>query len=424
MLERYFVRPQTVDRIRASWLGPAIEEYVTWLASQGYAARNVFRRVPLLVRFGEFTAARGVKALEDLPGHVEAFVSQRVEERKRSCRTEEGRRRVASEARTPLEQMLRLIVPGFTGTGRPHKRIPPFAEQAPDFFEYLREERGLRPASILHYQHHLLRFEEYLAQVGVHALAELSPPILSAFVVERRAGGLARTSIRDTCGVLRVFLRYAHREQLVPSDLSETVEWPQVYRLSTIPRSITWSEVRQVLDQVERRSASGKRDYVILLLLVTYGLRGREVAALTLDDIDWKRERLRIPERKAGHSTAFPLSTAVGNALVDYLQHGRPATSDRHVFFRALAPFEPLSSAAVSSRAAHYLRKAGVVVPRPGSHTLRHTCVQRLVDADFSFKAIGDYVGHRSPASTEIYGKVAIEALRQVALGDGEEVLR
>ena len=76
----------------------------------------------------------------------------------------------------------------------------------------------------------------------------------------------------------------------------------------------------------DRRSPCGKRDWAILMLLVTYGLRGREVAALTLDDIDWKRERLRVPERKAGHSTAFPLSVSVGEALLDYLQHGRPQT--------------------------------------------------------------------------------------------------
>jgi integrase len=160
------------------------------------------------------------------------------------------------------------------------------------------------------------------------------------------------------------------------------------------------------------------------MLLVTYGLRGREVAALTLDDIDWKRERLRVPERKAGHSTAFPLSVSVGEALVDYLQHGRPQTEQRRVFFRAAAPIKPIGPAAVSCRARHYLLKAGIEVPRPGSHTLRHTCVQRLVDADFTLKTIGDFVGHRSAQSTEIYAKVAVEPLRQVVLGgDGEEVL-
>jgi site-specific recombinase XerD len=146
------------------------------------------------------------------------------------------------------------------------------------------------------------------------------------------------------------------------------------------------------------------------------------VASLTLDDIDWKRERLLVSERKAGHNTAYPLSSAVAEAIIDYLKHGRPQTSERHLFFRAIAPRVPLASSAVSLRVTNYLHKAGIPVGRPGSHTLRHSCVQRLVDAEFSFKAIGDYVGHASPSSTQVYTKVALEALREVALGHGEEL--
>jgi integrase len=223
--------------------------------------------------------------------------------------------------------------------------------------------------------------------------------------------------------VLRVFLRYAHREGVLSADLSGAVGWPQVYRLSNIPRSISWDDVNRVLASVDRRTEAGRRNYAILLLLVTYGLRGREVAALSLDDIDWKNDRLRVPERKAGHSTAFPLSPVVGEAILDYLRHGRPETSDRHLFFRAVAPRRPIGAAAVSSMCRAYLLSAGVDVPRPGSHTLRHSAVQRLIDADFDLKTIGDFVGHRSSRSTEVYAKVAVEALREVALGDGEAVL-
>jgi site-specific recombinase XerD len=273
------------------------------------------------------------------------------------------------------------------------------------------------------YRHHLDRFEAYLQRIGVESIKDLSPAIVSAFVVERAASGLAKSTVRDGAGVLRVFLRYAHREGVLATDICGAVGWPQVYRLSNIPRSISWEDVNRVLGGVDRRTAVGKRDYAILLLLVTYGLRAREVAALTLDDIDWRRERLAVPERKAGHSTAFPLSSVVGEALVDYLRKGRPATTGRQVFFRAAAPRRPIGPAAVSSLARAYLLKAGVDVPRPGSHTLRHSAVQRLVDADFDLKTIGDFVGHRSARSTEVYAKVAVEALREVALGDGEEVL-
>jgi integrase len=206
----------------------------------------------------------------------------------------------------------------------------------------------------------------------------------------------------------------------VGQDLSAAVEMPQVYRLAAVPRSITWDEVRRMLEVVDRRTVKGRRDYAILLLLVTYGLRAHEVSKLTLDDIDWERERLQVPERKAGHSTAYPLAGVIAEALIDYLKQGRPETADRHLFIRTLAPRAPISNGAVSSSVAVYLKKAGIQVHRPGAHTLRHTCVQRLVDAEFPLKTIGDYVGHRSSQSTQIYTKVAMAPLREVAMGDGE----
>ena len=195
---------------------------------------------------------------------------------------------------------------------------------------------------------------------------------------------------------------------------------PQVYRLADVPRSITWDEVRRTLEAVDRRTIRGRRDYAILLFLVTYGLRAHEVAKLTLEDIDWKRERFQVPERKAGHATAYPLAGVVAEALIDYLKRGRPETEDRHLFFRVVAPRSPITPATVSSSVAFYLQKAEIKVRKGGSHTLRHTFVQRLIDAEFPLKTIGDYVGHRSPESTRIYTKVAIEALREVAMGDGE----
>lgn len=426
MLETYYIKPTTVDRIRASWIGPEVESYAAWLAEHGYGARTVLRRVPLLVAFGDYARRYGAASVADLPDHVEAFVAEQVSRHRRARRRGPVRAEVAKELRGPIEQMLSVVMPGFEGTGRRHLEDPFItgALTVPGLFEYLVAERGLRPGTILHYRHHLHRFEAYLGRVGLESLTGLSPALLSAFVAERVGSGLGKTTIRDTCGVLRVFLRYAHREGLVGRNLSTAVEWPQVYRLSTIPRSIPWEDVARVLGAIDRRTPCGRRDHAILLLLVTYGLRAREIAALTLEDIDWKRERLAVPERKAGHATAFPLSTAVGEALVDYLREGRPSTDDRHVFLRAQAPVRPLGHAAVSGIARRHLLEAGIDVPRPGSHTLRHTAVQRLVDAELSWKTIGDFIGHRSPRSTEIYTKVAVEPLRRVALGDGEEVLR
>jgi site-specific recombinase XerD len=422
MLDRFFSRPDTIDRICSSWIGAAIVQYVTWLAERHFSARTVCRRVPILMHFGDFARGRGAKEWQELPQHVETFVTTWVADHSGSQHSAQARHKIAKDARVPVEQMLSLVVIDFRGRGRPHKPPHPFLQVAPAFFDYLRDERGLRENSVKQYSHYLRRLAAYLHTIGVQHLRQLSPPVLSGFVIDL-SQHVACTSMRTACGVLHVFLGYLYRERILPKDLRNAVEPPQTYRLAKIPRSITWDEVRRLLEAVECRTPTGRRDYAMLLLLVTYGLRGREVAALTLDDIDWRQNRLRIPERKAGHSTAFPLSPVVGQALLDYLQQGRPQTTDRHVFFRTLAPQQPITPAAVSARAAHYLRKIGVCVPRPGSHTLRHTCVQRLVDAEFDLKLIGDYVGHGSPASTEIYTKVDIEALRDIARGPGEEVV-
>lgn len=421
MLERYFSKPDTIDEIRACWLGDAIELYVSWLSDREYASACVRSRVPVLKRFAAFAWDRGARTCEELPDLVEPFVTRWIDERAASSRADR-RRKHGNEVRGPIEQLVALQVPSFAGRGRlPHARGP-FLDQAPGFFTYLREERGLSEGSERRYGHSLRIVERYLARIGVRRLAELSPAILSALVTEV-GRELSGTSMNGLCCSLRVFLRYAFREGLIARDLSGVIEAPRRHRLSTVPRSISWDEVRRMLESVDRRVAVGKRDYAILLLLVTYGLRAQEIAALTLDDIDWERERLLVPERKAGHCTAYPLSSVVGEALLDHLEKARPATSHRQVFLRVLAPRTPMTQHAISNRATHYLRKAGIRVRRPGSHTLRHSCVQRLVDAQFPFKTIGDYVGHRSPQSTEVYTKVDIASLRDVAIGDGEALL-
>ncbi len=421
MLEDYFVLPDTIDRIRGSWIGQPIEKYVAWMAEKGYSARSIYRRVPLLMRFGEFAHSRGISEFQKLPDQIEAFiVSELAKWGKR--KTEQVRKRLAKETRTYVEQMLCLIVPGFTGRGRPRHPENYFQNQAPDFFAFLREECGLRDTTIRIYSLNLRLFAAYLQKIGFDDLQHLSPPVFSGFISELAQQQASTSSLQSACGVLRVFVRYLYRLGLLPKDLSQCIEAPRTYRLAKIPRSITWDEVRRMFEAVDRRTRAGKRDYAILMLLVTYGMRSREVAALTLDDIDWQNERLRVRERKAGHSTAYPLSPVVGEAILEYLRRSRPETTDRHVFFRTVAPCVPLTYCAISSRTSYYMHKAGIAVSRAGSHTLRHTCVQRLVEAKFSLKMIGDYVGHRSATSTEVYTKVDIETLREVAYGDGEEI--
>jgi integrase/recombinase XerD len=265
MLESYFVRPGTVDRIRASWIGVPIEQYVAWLAEQGYAVRNVLRRVPILVRFGAFSADRGAKSWSDLPAHIDAFVAAWAETRYARANAA-ARRKEGAGVRNVIEQMLRFALPDHAAVNHRSHMPDPFVDRASGFFAYLRDERGLRETSIRQYRHFLRRFEVYLGRISCRELRALSPPIISAFITES-ADDFGPRAMIGQCSALRVFLRYLQREGIVKRDLSRGIEPPQVYRLADLPRSIGWDEVRRMLEAVDRRTPVGRRDYAILYCL-------------------------------------------------------------------------------------------------------------------------------------------------------------
>ena len=419
MLERYFRRPVTVDRIRALWLGPQIDRYVDWLEARHASSDSVVLHVSTLRHFNDFVCARGATAHQELPRHVQPFVDEWMRTHGSNCRGSAGRGSVLSGARVPVEQFLELTVPGFARVR--YRVATPFMASVPGFFTFLRDERGLRPGTCDGHAVELRKFEAFLQQ-GAVGLSDLSPSLLGRYVAER-AKSLVPTSLHDCTGALRVFLRYLHRENIIPADITRALPRGRKYKQSSLPRAIPWADVQRVLDGVDRRSSVGKRDYAILMLLASYGLRAREVAALELDDLDWAHSQLKVPARKGGHSSIYPLSASVGEAIIDYLRAGRPAVDDRHVFLNCRTPFGPINHYSISRLAAQHIVAAGIKVPRPGSHTLRHSCVQRLVESDVAFKAIGDYVGHRRAESTLVYAKVALHRLRQLAIGDAEEAL-
>jgi len=420
MLDQYFVRPESADRLRALWLGPAIDRYAEWLVSRRAAKATASQHLRTLVDLNQFAQRRGVERWDELPALVEDFVRYSSRRHGKWCQTLKDRRTVRSQSRAPVEQLLRLLIPEYVGTVR--RAVWPFQAEAPGFLDYLRDERGLRSETLRRYAHYLRSFEAYLQRVGTNRLAEISPALLSKFLTER-ARQLAPGGVCSCSGILRVLLRYLHRQGIVAKDLSRAVPRGRTYRHAGIPRSIPWAEVERVLASIDRRAQMGKRDYAILMLLATYGLRAQEVAALDLSAIDWPRSQFHVLTRKAGNSTSYPLAAAVGEAIIDYLRNGRPASDDRHVFLTVKAPFHGMKHFNISGLAGKYLHRAGVKVPRAGSHTFRHSCVQRLVEADVPFKMIGDYVGHRSEDSTQIYAKVALHKLRALTLGEAEDAL-
>ncbi|MGI8609484.1 MAG: site-specific integrase [Candidatus Dormibacteria bacterium] len=203
----------------------------------------------------------------------------------------------------------------------------------------------------------------------------------------------------------------------IDHDLSQQVATPRVYGLETVPRALVWADVVRLLATPDRSTAPGRRDYAILLLLAVYGMRSGEVVAMTLDDVDWRENRLRLHHSKGGDPSWYPLHPDVGAAIADYLLQGRPATSTQRIFVTFSAPVRPFSrSNAIGNIVMRHLRRAGIESPHRGSHTLRHSRAVHLLQQGFSLTAIGDMFGHHNMQSTFTYTKAALDDLRCVGL--------
>ncbi len=161
---------------------------------------------------------------------------------------------------------------------------------------------------------------------------------------------MARTTRRDSMrGYWSPFYAFCTGSEFWPRISVSRSKFPELFRLSSVPRSITWGEVRRVLEAVDRRTVRGRRDYAILLMLVTYGLRACEVARLTLDDIDRKHERLQIPDRKAGNSSCLSARGVVAEALIDYLKKRAARNCRKNGSFSESSPPRALSGPGASA---------------------------------------------------------------------------
>jgi len=189
-----------------------------------------------------------------------------------------------------------------------------------------------------------------------------------------------------------------------------------VYRLEQLPRVLAWETVSQLLLSINRTTAPGRRDYAMLLLMATYGLRNSDIVGLTLDDIAWRRETLQLTQHKTGQPLGLPLTDAVGTALLEYLRHERTPSACRRLFLRARAPIGPLARTAVTDVFQAWARRSGLAIPFQGAHCLRHSYALHLLRQGVSLKAIGDVLGHRTVESTCGYLRLSFQDLRDVAL--------
>lgn len=283
------------------------------------------------------------------------------------------------------------------------------------FAAYLKNVRGLSDTTIRSHHIYLSRF---LKQIGFdtnkQALPLLTLKEIEKFICDC-SRNLNRYSLQHVVGYLRAFLRFEYGKGNFQSQLHKMIDTPRVYQLEKIPHSLPWTIVNDLLNSVDRTETQGIRNYAMLCLITTYGLRSCEVVSLTLDDINWRAGTVYIFQGKTENNLVLPLTDDVGQALIDYLAL-RQELIYREIFLRIRAPAGPLKPTAVSEVFQRQVRLSGLDIPYQGPHCLRHSYAVHLLRKGASVKAIGDVLGHRSPESTCVYLRLATDDLRSVAL--------
>ena len=222
---------------------------------------------------------------------------------------------------------------------------------------------------------------------------------------------------------LRTFLHFCVHEGYVSRGLVHAVPRLRTYRLARVPHSLSEVQAQAVLESVDRGTDVRRRDYAILMMLHSYGVRGGQIRALQLNDIRWSQDQILFKATKGGKDSLLPLTPQVGESLLDYLQNARPRRRLPEVFLTCQAPYRPLAAAStLTSIVSKYIRRAGIEVASKGSHIFRHALATRMVADGHPFKAVADVLGHRHLSTTLIYTKVDFHALSQVALEWPEEV--
>jgi site-specific recombinase XerD len=283
-----------------------------------------------------------------------------------------------------------------------------------EYVAYRKRYRGVAARTLIR---DMKTAEEFLATLrsGGRAVTRVRVSDIDRFVAQLALRMCPRT-VGSTCSSLRAFLRFLHSTGRLHHDLAGVVAAPRVRHIDHPPPVLAWSDVRRLLREAQGDSPGARRNYAILLLMATYGLGAAEVVALRLDDIDWATTVLKVRRPKTGATITLPLLPVVARVIVSYLRRGRPRQArTRALFVSSPLPHRAMSTSAIRFLVRQHARAAGISVPVSG-HMLRHSHATRQIDAGANPKVVGDILGHRRPASTSVYIRVAWRRLRGVGL--------
>ena len=407
MFETLFSYTNVVTRHRQGPQADARERFLLHCAEQGLARATLAQMASeLLVVARRLHVDRRRVSIREIEVTADRWACYQ-KRRKRARTTDWSRQRFIATATSWLRFMDRLEATKV-------KRRS-FASQLEQFVAFMRDERGLAEVTIHNRCWQLRTFFDSLPS-RKRSLSSLSLEEIDTYLARKGNHGWSRVSVSSAVDALRSFFLYAEHQQWCAVGFAEGISAPRMFRQEGLPRGPVWEAVQRLIATTgESDVARDIRDHAILMFLAIYGLRSGEVAHLLLEDIDWEHEIIRVTRPKQRRIQTYPLTYAVGEAVLRYLRDVRPSCPRRELFLTLKAPLRPLSPSGMYHVVKSRLDLLCWHGPGHGPHCLRHACACHLVASGFSLKQIGDHLGHRSAYATRIYTKTDLGGLRQVA---------
>lgn len=389
-------------RVRvAGPLAAYVEGFGDELAAQGYTVQVRDRNLRMLAQVSRWMAGRGLSVGELTPEGLEDFL--------------DGRRRAGYHHALSMRAVMPLVV-YLRGVGAAPGPVVAQSSGAlegvvEDYRLYLLGERGLTPTVAGKYARLARAFLPEAAQAGA-GLSELSAAVVTGYVVREcrgRPAGWAKHLVTGLRSVLGFLFLAGHISEPLALAVPGVAQWGA----GSLPRALSPEAVVALAASCDSHTLAGRRDRAILALLARLGLRAGEVAALELDDLDWRAGELTVRTGKSTCRERLPLPVDVGQALVAYLHDGRPPVTCRKVFLRLNAPITGLSAVAVTSVVYRACDRAAL--PRAGAHRLRHSAATAMLAGGANLTEIGQVLRHARAETTAIYAKVDRTALVELA---------
>ena len=294
------------------------------------------------------------------------------------------------------------------------ENIPVLPEICEQFKKWMVYEKSYSNSKISRDINYCIKFLYWCKKNKRKIINKILPKEIEEFLFEKRKGMAGNRSIMTS---LRTFLTFCYEKNITSQPLYFSVPTIKKRKYKDLPKAISEKEAIRYLSTINRSTACGKRLFAVSIIVYTYGVRIGQISKLKLEDVDWKANEIYFSALKGGKGTRHPLTSNVGNALLDYIKSARLRTLKyNEIFLTIRAPIIPVSSPLLRFYMYIFMKKYKINSPRRGACCFRHAFVSRLLESGNSFKHIADLLGHRYIDTTFIYSKIDYKSLKEVAL--------